>query len=142
VYRMAQMHGGSIAVTSEVGDSSRFTVALPWRAADTDAEPIAAWTTQQELALARPAAIRRALIIDDSPTATNHQSAAYQYANDEPVVLLAEDNEANITTVSDYLAAHGYLVGGTQRRRGGCTGTRGAPVYRTYGHPDAGHGWT
>ena len=31
VYRMVEMHGGSVTVESEVGKGSRFTVSLPWR---------------------------------------------------------------------------------------------------------------
>ena len=34
VVRIAEMHGGSIAVTSEVGKGSRFTLYLPWRGND------------------------------------------------------------------------------------------------------------
>ena len=33
VYRLTRLHGGSIAVTSEVGKGSRFTVTLPWQEA-------------------------------------------------------------------------------------------------------------
>jgi signal transduction histidine kinase len=31
VYRLAEMHGGHVAVASEVGKGSRFTVAVPWQ---------------------------------------------------------------------------------------------------------------
>lgn len=31
VYRLTQMHGGSVSVTSEVGQGSRFTISLPWQ---------------------------------------------------------------------------------------------------------------
>jgi PAS domain S-box-containing protein len=64
VYRMAEMHGGSVTVTSEPGIGSRFTVSLPWNLATElelpDAErPVAG----------RHRAIRNALIVEDSPTA-------------------------------------------------------------------------
>jgi PAS domain S-box-containing protein len=65
VYRMAELHGGSVAVTSHEGIGSRFTVSLPWyieRPATTlrvlEAAPIVATRLPQ-----------RALIIEDSPTA-------------------------------------------------------------------------
>src|SRR5690606_15379636 len=34
VYRMVEMHGGSISVTSEVGKGSSFTISLPWNSQD------------------------------------------------------------------------------------------------------------
>ena len=33
VRRLAELHGGSVSVESEVGKGSRFTVSLPWRVA-------------------------------------------------------------------------------------------------------------
>jgi PAS domain S-box-containing protein len=66
VYRMVELHGGSISLTSEVERGSRFTVALPWQAANSGAqagEPAAA----NVVAIDR-ARVRRALICEDSPT--------------------------------------------------------------------------
>ncbi|HEX9370651.1 MAG TPA: response regulator, partial [Roseiflexaceae bacterium] len=75
VYRMVAMHGGSIAVSSEVGAGSRFTISLPWHAqeqrrnGDTAAELPAA----NAIGLT---AIRTALIIEDSAIAAD-QLARY-----------------------------------------------------------------
>jgi signal transduction histidine kinase len=38
VYRLTEMHGGSVAVESKVGEGSRFTVSLPWPEASKEAE--------------------------------------------------------------------------------------------------------
>jgi len=221
VYRMVEMHRGSITVSSELGVGSRFTVGLPWytaKAESASAEPILMLDTPGR------SLIRRALIVEDSPSATEQitrylhefgivantlthgadalaeaidtqpdliildlllpdmpgwevlgqlkaeprtqaipvvivsvmddqqskgspagaagylvkpfsrldvqqmlrtigdgklqspnqpttaQSTVYQRNHAPPVLLLAEDNEANITTLSDYLAARGYQV--------------------------------
>ncbi len=66
VYRMVEMHGGSIAVTSEVGRGSRFTVALPWYTANAAAQASAP-AAPETVAFDRTT-IRRALVVEDSPT--------------------------------------------------------------------------
>jgi signal transduction histidine kinase/DNA-binding response OmpR family regulator len=71
VYRMAEMHGGGVAVSSEVGVGSRFTVSLPWEAAS---EPLP--NTQDDTARGLPSAVLRALIVEDSPAAAE-QVARY-----------------------------------------------------------------
>jgi PAS domain S-box-containing protein len=211
VYRMVELHGGSVAVASEPGLGSRFTVSLPMVSELPEVQPM--------MPVTRARAVRRALIIEDSATAgdqlvryLNEQaiestvrswgSEGLKYAREmqpdvifldvllpdmsgweilrrlknelstraipvavisviddrpqavilgasdylvkpvtrtdiqrflnsmvpteqaqsspapfttgafsqQPIILLAEDNEANITTISDYLTAQGYQV--------------------------------
>jgi PAS domain S-box-containing protein len=66
VYRMVELHGGSISVTSEVGHGSRFTVALPWHTASAAAQASAP-AAPDVVAIDRTT-IRRALVVEDSPT--------------------------------------------------------------------------
>jgi CheY-like chemotaxis protein len=93
---MAEMHGGGVTVSSQVGQGSRFTVSLPWQAAGEllpnapeDTAPRQIGAPGQDDA----AGLRKAL-----------------KERDRHLILLAEDNEANLVTVGDYLANVGYQV--------------------------------
>jgi PAS domain S-box-containing protein len=68
VYRMVEMHGGSVSVTSEPGVGSRFTISLPWYNQAGTVEPCDATLSPAAATAALPT-IRQALIIEDSPTA-------------------------------------------------------------------------
>jgi PAS domain S-box-containing protein len=94
VYRMTEMHGGSVSVESEVGKGSRFTVSLPWQPPDkkkkVDQEPRDVETPAPAPAQApEPAPVSEVTV---------------------PTVLLAEDNPTNVEAISTYLSAMGYQV--------------------------------
>ncbi|HEY3229977.1 MAG TPA: response regulator, partial [Roseiflexaceae bacterium] len=74
VYRMVDLHGGSIAVESEADKGSRFTVVFPWQAGAVvnGSEPEAGRATAASRSGGRM--LQRALIIEDSPTAANQVS--------------------------------------------------------------------
>jgi signal transduction histidine kinase/CheY-like chemotaxis protein len=85
-YRMAELHGGGISVTSEPGEGSRFAVTLPWAA-----EPVA---------LAGQESLHKetGISVDDSISGKG------------ATVLLAEDHEANSAMLASALMTHGYQV--------------------------------
>jgi CheY-like chemotaxis protein len=80
--RIARQHGGDICVESTLGMGSRFTLELPWRITDT---PVGS----------------SALPIAPLPKSGDDRRR---------LVLLAEDNEANIFALSEYLALYGVPV--------------------------------
>ncbi|MBD2340784.1 response regulator [Calothrix sp. FACHB-156] len=86
VRRIAEIHGGSIAVESEVAKGSRFTITLPWKESENEK------TAEVE-------------IKTEAPTETRNNPASSQ-----PLILLAEDNEANVLTITQYLQAYGYRI--------------------------------
>ncbi|NMG58779.1 PAS domain S-box protein, partial [Geitlerinema sp. P-1104] len=83
--RIVELHGGEVGVTSEVGVGSCFTLDLPYQAS-----------------LKLP------------NTSTSNQSGISnlieQTATESPLILLVEDQEANIITMSSYLTAKGYRL--------------------------------
>jgi PAS domain S-box-containing protein len=81
VARLTELHGGSVSLESEFGKGSRFTISLP----------------SQKAALA-PSAVE----------ALPAQAAEINKSGH--LILLAEDNEANIFTISTYLETKGYRV--------------------------------
>jgi PAS domain S-box-containing protein len=83
VRRLAELHGGSVAVESTVGQGCRFTIALPYQPSEPADPP-------------------------DAPlpgAATNGAAVAAGMC-----ILLAEDNEANIRGMGEYLQDRGYDV--------------------------------
>jgi signal transduction histidine kinase/ActR/RegA family two-component response regulator len=88
VRRLADLHGGSVTVASELGKGSCFTVALPYRHfAD---KPIAT--------------------ADGSTTVAGGEPPLLVSSTRRGRLLLAEDNEANRRALDDYLRASGYEV--------------------------------
>ncbi|MBP0017359.1 MAG: PAS domain S-box protein [Cyanobacteria bacterium SBLK] len=86
VKRIVELHGGEIAVTSEVGVGSRFSIELPYI------------TVESHLPTAEPALALNLAISESEQLSTG------------PLILLAEDNDANINTLSSYLEAKGYRL--------------------------------
>jgi len=81
VYRIVEMHQGSVSVESTVGEGSRFTISLPF------------YSTGNQL-----------------PQDSQSHIPADIPAETSPLILLVEDNESNIVTISDYLRAKNYRV--------------------------------
>ena len=92
VKRIVEMHGGKVGLTSEVGIGSCFMVDLPY----------------DHSALSSLASAA------DPDTNTQQTSPPKQLEQLEqlrqPLILLADDNEANVITVACYLEAKGYRL--------------------------------
>jgi len=85
VKQIAELHGGQVTVASRLGQGSCFTVALPYEISDI--------SIMQSTA--------------ESTTATVMASLENAIA---PLILLAEDNEANISNFTIYLTAVNYRL--------------------------------
>lgn len=85
VAQMVRLHGGSVAVESQPGEGSRFTVILPW-----------------EPALATDAMLRL--------KSTGKFRAIKPDAKDRPIILLVEDTKEVTLMIVDYLEMAGYQV--------------------------------
>ncbi len=102
VARMVELHSGRVAVESEPGAGSRFSVFLPWAEARQDGM--------------------------DTPAAPPAQAAGPPDTGlPAPLVLVAEDNEANVRLLASYLRAKGYRVSVARNGRDALAAARSEP---------------
>jgi PAS domain S-box-containing protein len=87
VYRMVEMHGGSVTVESEIGKGSRFTITLLWTDGPLPNQAPSRATADAPNLLPSPV-----------------------FANGKTSVLLAENNEHSIAIISEHLRSNGYEV--------------------------------
>ncbi|MDX2255442.1 MAG: PAS domain S-box protein [Pseudanabaenaceae cyanobacterium bins.39] len=101
VKRITEKHGGQISLTSEVGQGSCFTVQLPIIAiaspnsANPSVDLANRTNLNQSIAAPNP-------LPPEAPS-QNHQLGTH-------LILLAEDNQANVNTINSYLTAKGYRL--------------------------------
>ncbi|WP_236140423.1 PAS domain S-box protein [Nostoc sp. CMAA1605] len=88
VRQIAELHGGYVTVSSEVGKGSCFTVRLPY--------------LDQKLTLPTAKA--------DVQLGLESLSNPKSLASKSPLILLAEDNQSNTETISSYLESRGYRL--------------------------------
>lgn len=103
VQRLVDLHDGSIKVSSEPDKGSRFVVTLPWDPELKVGKPKQNGHVPHETAA--PVSSSDVTVISNRE-AFGIDSADYR----PPTILLAEDNEANIATLSDYLIMQGYRL--------------------------------
>lgn len=85
VYRMAEMHRGSVSMSSIRGQGSRFTITLPWvQAAGEDHFASSDVYTLPNL--------RKAVVIEDSPTAADHIEQFLNEVGVQVFILAANEN--------------------------------------------------
>jgi signal transduction histidine kinase/ActR/RegA family two-component response regulator len=87
VLKLVELHGGSVAVESEIGKGSCFTVRIPCKGLEN----------------ATRGGDKDAVTISES-------SPANILSSNTPLILVADDNEINLMTVSDYLRANQLRV--------------------------------
>ncbi len=83
---IVELHGGEVSLTSEVSVGSCFTFTIP---------------------------LIEAVIVptpDDLDTGENRNIVYPDILENAPLILLVEDNEANIMTIADYLEVKGYCL--------------------------------
>lgn len=93
VYRLAEMHGGSVTLESEIDKGSCFTVSLPWQPT----------TTQESTS-------------NSENSSDFNESPGFELKKESPLssektlILLADDNPTTCETLSEYLEAKGYRL--------------------------------
>jgi PAS domain S-box-containing protein len=91
--KLADLHGGSVQVESEVGKGSRFTINLACK--------------QDEIAKLETLESQTTFPVNE-PAEKIEPPA--EISGPQGVILLADDSLSNIITIGDYLESHGYEV--------------------------------
>ena len=89
VKQLVELHDGQVGLTSELGVGSCFSILLPY---------------------ARNMSLSPEALIGNEPDVTSTLEALDKVGLQSPLILIAEDNQSNIMTISSYLVAKGYRI--------------------------------
>jgi len=89
VKQMVELHGGKVGITSELGVGSCFSIELP-------CVPNTTYASE--------------MVSRNQTTESSDLDSTTVFKSQAPLILIAEDNEANIMTISSYLIAKGYRI--------------------------------
>ncbi|MDM8560296.1 PAS domain S-box protein [Candidatus Parabeggiatoa sp. HSG14] len=111
VYRLAEMHGGSISVRSEIGKGSHFIISLPWQQMIMDkvypSGEAKLHNTDIQFELAKE-------MLHTDKTKLHNTKIQFELAkktlHTSAMVLLVDDNHTVIETLFNYLKSQGYQV--------------------------------
>jgi signal transduction histidine kinase/DNA-binding response OmpR family regulator len=116
ISRLAELHRGSVSVTSEVGQGSRFTVSLPGREILEIGKLVEPVAMVQDGVTSPRSPDRVDLMPRLSPPVREGEQEKGALTNLDspqlkpPLILLVEDNEANIQFLTDYLTDEDYRI--------------------------------
>lgn len=89
VKKITELHSGRVSVSSELGQGSCFKVSVPQQPESISSSPLPR--------------VQRC-------SSVGEQTTPQAVSGERPLILLAEDNQANIVTFSGYLSMRGYQV--------------------------------
>ena len=98
--RLTELHGGSLALKSELGKGSRFVVTLPWLVPSESAVS----------EMAQVEAVDEVQVEEVDAVALQTSAPYISNSSNGPVILLAEDNENLVEIYADYLQTNDYRV--------------------------------
>ena len=109
VKQIVELHGGQVGLTSELGVGSCFTIEFPIN------NPAVAIRDAVEDNLVRDLiqdkySLKPLPKVGSRTNLSNYMSASNLNTLRSPLILLAEDNEANISSMHSYLEAKGYRI--------------------------------
>lgn len=100
VARMAELHGGSVSVESEIGKGSRFTVSLPLQI------DVVAQTSDEAVYQYAPE-LSSSVELETQEVAISETAAHFAASS---TILLVEDNRSNVDMYCEFLTSKGYQV--------------------------------